>query len=175
MTQWKSRLNFFRTFSPMASSHAVGLALPDVRSASPTMQDSREVHATPNVWRFLVIAAELAVLFFVFRLYHLEKRDFQLMSAIVYCAFLVHYWLPFRLKEPFWVVVSMASAFVVLEPRIAGLVIGVGLVILLVLRTSIAFRWRVLAVAAIFACLIYFQTAAERVTPAASALFDPGG
>jgi D-alanyl-lipoteichoic acid acyltransferase DltB (MBOAT superfamily) len=117
--------------------------------------DAREIHATPRVDRFLALAAQLAGLLLVFHLYHLLAAEFVWMSAVVFGTFLVHYWLPFRLKEPFWVAVSLAGAFWLLEPRAAALLIAVGLVFFLILRSPAPFRWRLLALSAIFAALIY--------------------
>jgi D-alanyl-lipoteichoic acid acyltransferase DltB (MBOAT superfamily) len=117
--------------------------------------DTRETHATPRLDRFLALAVQLAGLLLVFHLYHLEKHVFVLMSAVVFGAFLVHYWLPFRFKEAFWVAVSMAGAFWFLEPRMAALLIAVGLAFFLILRSPAPFRWRVLLLSAIFAVLSY--------------------
>jgi D-alanyl-lipoteichoic acid acyltransferase DltB (MBOAT superfamily) len=117
--------------------------------------DPREVHAAPCLYRFLPLAAQLAGLLLVFHLYHLLAAVFVWISAVVFGTFLVHYWLPFRLKEPFWVSVSMAGAFWLLEPRAAALLIAVGLAFFLILRSPAPFRWRVLLVSAIFAVLIY--------------------
>src|SRR5271157_4430527 len=114
-----------------------------------------EVHATPNVGRFLVLAAELALFLLVFHLFHLETRGFILMSAVVFGTFFIHYWLPFRFKEPFWVTVSTGGAFLLLDRRVATLLIAVGLAFFLILRLPVALRWRVLSLGAIFAALIY--------------------
>jgi D-alanyl-lipoteichoic acid acyltransferase DltB (MBOAT superfamily) len=118
-------------------------------------RDPRELRATPRLGPFLVLAGQLALLLLVFSLYHLEKHGFLRMSAIVFGAFLVHYWLPFRIKEPFWVAVSMAGAFVLLQPLVAALLIVVGLAFFLILRSPVAFRYRVSLLVAIFGVLIY--------------------
>lgn len=109
----------------------------------------------PRLDGFLVLAAQLAGLILVLHLYHLEKPEFVMLSAGVFGAFLIHYWLPFRFKEAFWVTVSMLGAFWVVEPRVAALLIAVGLVFFLILRSPIPFRLRVLLLSAIFAALIY--------------------
>lgn len=125
------------------------------RFAPVPARDPRELRATPRLGPFLVLTAQLALLLLVFSLYHLEKRGFLRMSAIVFGAFLVHYWLPFRMKEPFWVAVSMAGAFVLLQSLVATLLIIVGLAFFLILRSPVAFRYRVSLLVAIFAVLIY--------------------
>jgi D-alanyl-lipoteichoic acid acyltransferase DltB (MBOAT superfamily) len=59
------------------------------------------------------------------------------------------------MKEPFWVAVSMAGAFVLLQPLVATLLIVVGLAFFLILRSPVALRYRVSLLVAVFAVLIY--------------------
>jgi len=129
----------------------LGAAQPSARAV-----DAREVRATPHLGRFLVLAAQLALLLLIFHLYHTsDKPEFLLMVNLVFGAFLIHYWLPFRFKEPFWVAVSLGGAFLLLRPRLALLLIAVGLAIFLILRSRVPYRFRVLALGLIFAVLIY--------------------
>jgi alginate O-acetyltransferase complex protein AlgI len=118
-------------------------------------RDAREIHATPNPARFLALAAQLAALLLVFRLYRLERSGFLMMSAVAFGVFLIHYWIPFRFKEASWVVASLAAAFLLLGTSVAALVIGVGSALFLILRCPIPYRWRLLFVAATFGVLIY--------------------
>jgi alginate O-acetyltransferase complex protein AlgI len=120
--------------------------------------DLKEIHAAPQQGRFLVLAAQLALLELVFSIYHtLERPAFLNMMAIAFGAFLVHYWLPFRFKEPFWVAVSIFTGFFLVKPNWAQLLILMaGLTFFLILRGRAApYKWRVLLVAAIFLALIY--------------------
>lgn len=137
------------------ASQAPAISYNAAQSALERARDARESHATPRLGGFLALTAQLAGLLLVFHLYHLEKPEFVIMSAGVFGAFLVHYWLPFRFKEVFWVTVSMVGAFWLVEPRVAELLIGVGLAFFLILRSPVPFRWRVLLLSAIFAALIY--------------------
>lgn len=127
-----------------------------VAFAAAPARDPRELHATPRLARFLVLAAQLALLLLVFSLYHtMERPRFVYLSALAFGAFLVHYWLPFRFKEPFWVSVSIAGGCFLLHPATAAfLILVAGLVFFLILRSSAPFKWRVLLVAAIFVVLI---------------------
>src|SRR5579885_33432 len=87
-------------------------------------QDPREINATPQLGRFLVLAGQLGLLFLVFNIYHtMDKPVFVRLAGIVFGAFLAHYWLPFRWKEPFWVAVSIAGSFLLVETRVALLVL----------------------------------------------------
>jgi hypothetical protein len=119
----------------------------------------QEVYSAPDLTRFVALAVELMLLLGVFRLYHLETPAFFRMSCIVCGAFLIHYWTPFRLKEPFFVAVSLGSAFYLLPPIVATLLISLGLTFFVILRSSVAFQWRVLLLVAIFAALIYGRAA----------------
>ena len=74
---------------------------------------------------------------------------------MAFAAFVVHYWLPFRFKEVFWVCISLAGSFVFLDSIKLGLrLIGTGLVIFGILRSKLPFKLRAFLVAAVFAALI---------------------
>ncbi|HXM20931.1 MAG TPA: hypothetical protein VN948_06675 [Terriglobales bacterium] len=150
----------------VGSAEALGIDLGTGQFAPAPTRDARELRAIPRLGPFLALAAQLALLLLVFGLYHLGEHGFLRMSAIAFGAFLVHYWLPFRFKEPFWVAVSVAGAFVLLQPLVATLLIVVGLAFFLILRSPVAFRWRVLLLGLIFSALIYVcATDSFRVIP----------
>jgi len=134
-------------FMATATGHQSAVADPETAQ--------RTLRAAPDFWRFCALAGQLALLLAVFRLYHVEDLPFQQMAMIVGGAFLVHYWLPFRIKEAFLAAVSIAGAFYLLYPPVPELVIGAGLLIFLLLRMPVPFRWRLLALCGIFAVLIY--------------------
>jgi D-alanyl-lipoteichoic acid acyltransferase DltB (MBOAT superfamily) len=115
--------------------------------------------AQPNVWKFCLLGLQAALLFSVFHLYQIENIVFDRVVLIAFGSFAIHYWLPFRLKEPFLVGVSLVSALYLLGLGNGGLVLGFGLIFFLVARVPIAFRWRALIVTAMFAALIYGNAA----------------
>jgi hypothetical protein len=118
--------------------------------------DIRVTNATPRIGRFVVLAVQLGLLQLVFHItYTLGDTDFSRVSAMAFGAFLIHYWLPFRFKEPFWIAVSMAGAFVFLDRRVAELLMGVGALFFAILRCPFGFKWRLLAIAAIFGLFAY--------------------
>lgn len=121
------------------------------------VRDPRESRATRRVWTFVALAAQLAALLVVFRLYHLTEKPSLLVRLleVTFGAFLIHYWLPFRFKEPFWVMASISGAFLLMEPRTAALLIAVGLVFFLILRAEIPFSWRVALLALVFVAFTY--------------------
>jgi D-alanyl-lipoteichoic acid acyltransferase DltB (MBOAT superfamily) len=130
-------------------------SLTGVPSRTENTADPREKQAAPRLKGFLTLMVQLLGLLFVFHQYHLEKPAFVLMSAGIFAAFAVHYWLPFRFKELFWVAVSVLGSFWLVESRVAALVIGFGLLFFLILRSPASYRLRVLLVTAIFAILTY--------------------
>ena len=115
----------------------------------------QESHAATDPVGFLTLTAQIAGLLFLFYIYHLESFPFLEMTAVVCAAFLVHYWLPFRFKEIFWVAVSIAGSFVLLDPKVAAIVLGAGLAIFLIFRIPIKLRWRLAFISVAFAALIY--------------------
>jgi alginate O-acetyltransferase complex protein AlgI len=124
---------------------------------------NKEDNAKPQVSRFLALAGQLGLLWVVFFAYDTlggtdwmhDYNQFLRLSALAFGAFLVHYWLPFRFKEVFWVAISMAGAFLFLNSRVAELLIGAGLLFFLILRGKLPFRVRASLVALVFAGLIY--------------------
>jgi alginate O-acetyltransferase complex protein AlgI len=140
----------------MSSTIEIALIEPGVsRSKRDTLRASQENCAATNPVGFLTLAVQIVGLLFLFYYYHLENLQFMQMSVIVFAAFFVHYWLPFRFKEIFWVAVSIAGSFVLLNTLVAALVLGAGLAIFLILHSPLAFRWRLVATSAVFATLIY--------------------
>jgi D-alanyl-lipoteichoic acid acyltransferase DltB (MBOAT superfamily) len=100
----------------------------------------------PDLRRFAVLALELGLLLLVFELYGLESRRFLTLSVLIVGGFAVAYWLPFRLKEPFFIALSLAGSYFLLDPVVASLLIGAGAVLFAILRSGLDFRGRVLAI-----------------------------
>lgn len=136
------------TVSPVSvAAAAPALAPARVRTAG----DPREANARPSVSRFVALATQLALLELVFNVYHtLDTQTYLKMTAIAFGAFAIHYWLPFRLKEPFWAAASALAAFALLPRNTAILLIGITLGLYAILRSRFSFRARVAAVAAVF-------------------------
>jgi D-alanyl-lipoteichoic acid acyltransferase DltB (MBOAT superfamily) len=119
-----------------------------VAEAAPTLIDPRLENARPSVRRFLWLAIQLALLAGVFHAFRLEQSGpkdsgFLLISYLTFGAFLVHYWLPFRFKERFWVAVSLLSVILSFDARVATGLLAVGVVFYLVLSSRLRYWWRV--------------------------------
>jgi len=104
--------------------------------------DPRIARAQTSLPHFLAITAQLTLLLAVFSLYRTEEGGFFRMAAISFAAFGVHYWLPFRFKELWWIAVSMAGAALLVGPAVAGLVIACGILIYLIAAAPLSYRAR---------------------------------
>jgi alginate O-acetyltransferase complex protein AlgI len=118
-------------------------------SAPSAPEDPREANAETSFARFAFIVLQLAVLLAVFwrfpiavgpgAIFFPEEPGaavaeggpstpvFFTMACLSFGGFAVHYWLPLRHKETFWVLLSLGGAAVLLSPMIAGLVLVAGL------------------------------------------------
>src|SRR5580658_3260192 len=113
-----------RQMSPSAPAEAGGVATVAARRAQLPGGDrsgaKRELQAAPNLLKFCALAAQLALLAALFRLYHAEDVPFEKMAMIVFGSFAVHYWLPFRFKEAFLAAASLGGAFFILSWQVAA-------------------------------------------------------
>src|SRR5580658_3806078 len=110
----------------------------------PPAIDVRVGRSQPDVRRFALLVAPLALLLVTFRIYNLEQPAFFTLACIVFGGFAVSYWLPFRFKENFLILLSLGGAYVLLSPLVASLLIAVGLTLFVIVRTSLQFRWKIL-------------------------------
>ena len=132
-----------------------------------TNADPRVERARPSLYRFSALAAQLALLLAVFRVYHVEQfrgpddLDFFAMCCVAFGAFAVHYWLPFQFKEKFWVVVSMASAALFLQRRVVIALFAAGFLFYLIAASRLSFRKRVAFVTTIFLAAMFASARPE--------------
>ncbi|MCW5980493.1 MAG: hypothetical protein KIT09_20600 [Bryobacteraceae bacterium] len=122
-----------------AITRLISYALPESAAAA---SDPREKRATANLVQFARLLVQLGLLFAVIRVFRVETRSFHLLAALAFSGFAVHYWLPFRWKEPFWILLSLASAFVFFYTETAILLIGVGILFFGIARSGLPFRVR---------------------------------
>lgn len=117
--------------------------------------DPREARATRNPVQFAILAVQLALLMLVFRVYHVEDPAFMLLAGVAFGGFAVHYWLPFHLKETFWLGLSLGGAYVLLEPLTATLLLGAGGLFYGLLAAPVSFRARLGIFLALVGALAY--------------------
>ena len=126
-------------------------AVPVVESA-----DGAKANASPQVRGFVWIAGQLAVLVALTRFLNVEGGGgFSRLMAVTGAAFVIHYWIPFRWKEHFWIAVSLAGSFVLLTPLTAALLLGVGGVLFAILAAPISYKARVALVVAVGVLMMY--------------------
>ena len=124
--------------------------------------DARVTRTHTSTYRFLGLAAQLALLLVVIRAYRFEQflngyLGFFSMCCLTFGAFAVHYWLPFEMKERFWVVVSLGAAFLFLPVAVAFGIIGTGAAIYLIVASPLSYWTRVSLIAAGMACLMFLR------------------
>jgi hypothetical protein len=96
------------------------------------------------VLRFLVIAAQLAVLIVLFNVFQIEPSSGLLrVLPLVFAGFLVHAFLPLRYRQQFFLLLSVAAFAVVLGPRAALLLVVLGLALIGICHLPVAFSTRV--------------------------------
>ncbi len=112
---------------------------------APVLESQLE-HSRRDLRQFAVLVIQLALLLLAFDLYGLESRTLFTLGCLVFGGFAVSYWLPFRLKEPFFIVLSLAGAYFLLDVVVASLLITAGMILFVIIRSGLHFRWRVLAI-----------------------------
>jgi D-alanyl-lipoteichoic acid acyltransferase DltB (MBOAT superfamily) len=128
--------------------------LVDVQPVRPAA-DPREARAVPSLPAFALIVLQLAALTAVFQVFNVEERSFHHLAAICFGGFAVHYWLPFRYKEWFWIGLSLAGAFVLMDPLSASVLITLALAIYGIATAALPFRARVGLLIGLGAVLAY--------------------
>ena len=131
------------------------LLAPGPPSLAQNLQAGR---AKPDVWRFLMLAIQLALLLVVFKAYALEQTGFFSLACLTFGGFAVSYWLPFRFKQPFFILMSLAGAYVLLAPVVATLLIAAGLLLFAIIRSALAFPWKVIVLLALLGCLAWARS-----------------
>ena len=122
---------------------------------APAVQEQAE-RSTPDLRRFVMLAIPLALLLLTFKAYSLEQPAFFTLACLVFAGFVTSYWLPFRFKEPFLILLSLTGAYVLLSPLVASALIAIGLLMFSIVRwEALEFCWRVLALVGILAVCIY--------------------
>jgi alginate O-acetyltransferase complex protein AlgI len=112
-------------------------------------------HSKPDLGRFVMLVVPLALLLVVFKIYSLEQPIFFTLACLVFGGFVVSYWLPLRFKESFFILLSLAGAFVLLTPVVACLLIATGMAMFGIVRSGLDFRWRVVVLLGILGVLIF--------------------
>jgi hypothetical protein len=138
-----------------------------ISTLQPKALHAQVERSKPDVRRFAMLVISLALLLLTFKVYRLEQPAFFKLSCLVFGGFVVSYWLPFRFKETFFILLSLAGAFVLLDPKAASLLIAVGLALFGIIRSRLDFRWRVLVLLGILGALVYGRATGRFSIPGA--------
>lgn len=134
------------------------------RSRVPSV-DSASGHSTPDLKRFAVVTAELALLLFAFYQYSLESQRFFRLGCLMFGGFAVSYWLPLRFKEYFFIALSLVGAYFLLDPVVATLLIASGGALFAIIRSPVSFRNRTFAILSIAVLLAYGRASGRFPVP----------
>lgn len=119
--------------------------------------DPRVARAKPQAGPYFFLLAQLGLLLLTISVYRLEEPVFVWVAALIFAGFAVHYWLPFRFKEPFWIALSVVGAFAFFGLFIASLLLATGLVLFGILWLPLQFRWRLALLTGAFAVLMLLR------------------
>lgn len=108
------------------------------QAASPLQQANRR-----DLFKFSLLVIQYVALLVVFDLYDLESPLFSTLSSLCFAGAAIHYWVPFKLKQKFFVALSLGSAFILLPPVTAALLVISGLAAYAILRSPVSYRLRV--------------------------------
>src|ERR1700685_909443 len=98
----------------------------------------------PRVISFAMLVLPLVLLLFIFKYFRLEQPLFFSMACLAFGGFAIAYWLALRSKQHFVTALSLASAFILLGPAVAGILIAVGLTLFAIVRSDLKFLWKVI-------------------------------
>jgi D-alanyl-lipoteichoic acid acyltransferase DltB (MBOAT superfamily) len=130
--------------------------------------DPRAARAVPHLGQFAVLFVQLLALVWVVRAFRIEERAFLTMMGVATGGFLVHYWLPFKLKEPFWILTSLAGAALMLGVGTFVVLLFAGLVFYALLASALSYRLKVAAMATLAVVLMAGRAFEIEAVPAAA-------
>lgn len=152
---------------PWSLASPKALSAADVSPSEELCDRSRQ-----DLRRFLILVVQLALLLGVFHAFRVEDgrnssaepatEHFIFFASIVFCSFAIHYWLPFRVKEFFWIAVSLLSMAFFFPARVIVGLLAFGVLFFLILSSQIAYRLRIAAVGACFMFAMLVSAYASR-------------
>ena len=113
--------------------------------------------------RFLLVAAQVLLAVLVVRAFRIESAfGFLSMAPLVFIGFVVHSWLPHRLRPPFFVALTFAAILVVFGWKHGAALITIGLGLIALCHLPLPYPWRVALVVAAGAGLALARAAVCR-------------
>ncbi len=122
-------------------------------TVSPGLYPDEPEHCRRSTREFLPVLAHLSLILAVAWRYRLEGRAFLIVLATATVALPIHYLLPFRLKKPAFLAISLAGLALVFGPTTAMIVSGMGIGLIALARLPISWGTRALLILG-SACLL---------------------
>ncbi len=136
-----------------------GVAEVEAELGLPTKEKSQgliERLARSETARFVFLLLQLGLLAIVLRQFQIESNAFLRLALLAFGGFAVHYFLPMRLKLPFFVALSLGGILVVMGLATGGALISWGLLFIAIchLPTRFSFRVGLLVLAGVVAAFL---------------------
>jgi hypothetical protein len=110
-----------------------------------------------DVVRFAAVALQLGLLVLVIRRFNFDGGQFGDVAVLAWLGFLVHHWLPPRVRMPFFALLSMASITLAVGLKIGAAVIVIGLIIIAICHMEWPFWARILLLSFIGIVLLWLR------------------
>ncbi|HMF11225.1 MAG TPA: hypothetical protein VKE94_02935 [Gemmataceae bacterium] len=131
-----------------------------------TEGSSDNVRATPaavpffqrDAVRVAGLFMQFGLVVFVIRLFAFEGPQLADVATLACAGFLIHHFLPVRLRLPFFALLSVASILLAVGPRIGAVVVVAGLAIIGLCHARFAFWLRIVLIAAVGVLLFALRT-----------------
>jgi D-alanyl-lipoteichoic acid acyltransferase DltB (MBOAT superfamily) len=124
-----------------------------------------------DLGRFTVVVIQLVLLALAIYEFQIENRAFYVdLMALTCAAFVVHHFLPFRYRLPFFLIVSFLGIGVIFGFRKGAVLIGIGLILVGICHLPILLRARV-AILAIVGIFLAVLRAGRLDVPGSSAIW----
>jgi D-alanyl-lipoteichoic acid acyltransferase DltB (MBOAT superfamily) len=127
------------------------------RLAAASTEFSASAVGWNSVLKFGGVVTQLALLLVVMRQFQIESNAFVRIAALAFGGFVVHHWLPFRFRLPFFMVLSIASVVLVFGIFNGASLVGFGALLIGVCHLPVRFAVRIGLVCVSAAALVLFR------------------
>ncbi len=119
-----------------------------------------------SVGKYLLILLQLGALFFVVTQFNIqEETRLPKIFPVIFIGFAIHYWLPTRVKTPFFVLLSFAAIVAVLGIINGSILIAIGLTLIASCHLPIKYNYKLVLIGLIVATLILFRANVFDIKP----------
>ncbi|MDQ3047174.1 MAG: SGNH/GDSL hydrolase family protein [Bacteroidota bacterium] len=108
---------------------------------------------------------KVALLFYVAWQFNLEKDTrFPAILPLIIIGFAIHYWLPFRFKPAFFLLLGFASFYAILGFKEGSFLIAIGLILIGTCHLPLKYNFRLILLLLILAILVLFRLRSFPIT-----------